>query len=381
MNRPWPAGLVNAQAARLLLGNYFFAPYLVLYASTVDVSLALLLAVEGFFALLVVLLISPAGRVAARIGPRQALIAGALLQGVGAAVLGLAPSATMFWAVQPLFAAAAVLAMGADTALVAGLLRRAGRAEDFEAGEQAFQSLRLTMTALVLTGASALSLAGLRWTFLATAVAQVAVVLFLLLVPDVRSLSPVDRVVRLRGIRCAPGTLLAMALASAAFTLLLYATPVYFVRAGIGESLVGVAAAGVVLAAVQLPERWSPWASVALAALAAVALGTTWTALVLAAAIVAQAAQARLLPRLHARVADDGVAVVGRNLGLAVLAPLAGVLTAWTGPGGLAVLCAALFVLAGMTAWSVGPARPGPARGGGSTAIVVGVGRGAGPSR
>lgn len=372
MNRPWPAGLANVQAARLLLGNYFFAPYLVLYASTVDVSLALLLAVEGFFALLVALLISPARRVAARLGPRQALIAGALLQGAGAAALGLAPSAPMFWAVQPLFAAATTLTMGADTALVAGVLRRAGRAADFEAGEQAFQSLRLTVTALVLTGASALSLAGMRWTFLATALAQLAVVLILLLVTDIRSLSYVDRPVRLR---CAPGNLLAMVLASTAFTLLLYVTPVYFVRAGIGENLVGVAAAGVVLAAVQLPERWSPWASVALAAAAAVALGTTWTALVLVAAIVAQAAQARLLPR----VADDGV--VARNLGFAVLAPLAGVFTAWTGPGGLAVLCAVLFVIAGMTAWSVVPARPGPARGDGPTAIAVGAGRGAGPSR
>jgi hypothetical protein len=134
---------------------------------------------------------------------------------------------------------------------------------------------------------------------------------------------------------------------------------VYFVRAGFGESLVGVAAAGVALAAVALPERWSPRVSVTLAVLAAVALGTTWAALVLAAAVVAQAAAARLLPALTARVRHDhgaAVAADGRNLGFAVLAPCAGVLAAWTGPGGLAVLCAVLL------AWvAVGPVLAGRA--------------------
>lgn len=346
MNRPWPDGLAKAQAARLLLGSYFFVPYLVLYASTVDISLSVLLAVEGFLALLIVLFGPPVGRLADRIGPRQALILGALLQGGAAALLGLAPSAGMFWAVQPLFAAATALTMRADTALVAGMLRQAGRAADFAAGEQAFQSLRLTATVLVLTAASALSLAGMRWTFLATALAQLAAAVILLCVPDVRAPSDVDsRQARMRGI---PLRLLPMILASTAFTMLVYLTPVYLVRAGFGESLVGVATAGIALAAVALPERWSPRVCVVLAVAAAVALGTTWAALVLAAAVVAQAAQARLLPRAHEAVVT--------NLGFAVLAPLAGVLAMWTGPEGLAVLCALLLVVAGLAGAADGPA-------------------------
>lgn len=343
MNRP--AGLAGAQAARLLLGGHFFVPYLVLYASTVDISLSMLLAVEAFLASLVVLFGAPGGRLAGRIGPRQALVAGALLRGGGAAALGLAPSATMFWAVQPLFAAATVLTTGADTALVAGLLRRAGRAADLGASEQAFQSQRLTATALVLTAASALSLAGMRWTFLATALAQLAAAVILVRVPDIRSPSGVDRLSRSHGLaRGSPAPLLAMVLAGTAFTMLLYLTPVYLVRAGFGESLVGVAAAGVVLAAVALPERWSPRVCVALAAVAALAFGTTWAALVLAAAVVTQAAQSRLA----AGVVDEHAVATGRNLGFAVLAPCAGVLAAWTGPVGVAVLCAALLAVAGV---------------------------------
>ncbi|MFL6121768.1 MFS transporter [Actinophytocola sp.] len=364
-------GLAKVQTARLLLGGYFFVPYLVLYASSVDISLSLLLAIEAFFALLIVLLDLPAGHLADRIGPRQALILGALLQGGAAALLGVAPSAAVFWATQPLFAAATALTMGADAALAAGVQRAAGRADAFEARERVFQSLQLATTALVLTSASALSLIGMRWTFLATAAAQLAAVMVLACTPDVRSPSDVDRVslrVRLRGlargVRGTPGLsvdLVAMILVGTAFAVLLYLTPVYYVRAGLGEGLVGVAAAGVALAAstaaLVLPAQWSLRVSVALAVVAAAALASSWVALVLAAAVVVQAAQARLLPRFRARVLDDlrghgeasamSIVTTSRNLGFAVLAPFVGVLTASTGPGGLAVLCAVLFAAAG----------------------------------
>ena len=364
-------GLGGVQVARLLLGGYFFIPYLVLYASSVDVSLSLLLAIEAFFALLIVLFDLPAGHLADRIGPRQALILGALLQGGAAALLGLAPSAAVFWATQPLFAAATALTMGADAALTAGVLRAGGCADAFETTERAFQSLQLATTALVLTSASALSMIGMHWTFLATAFAQLAAAVILSRVPDVRSPSDEDRIslgVRLRGlvrgVRGTPGLpvdLLAMILVGTAFSVLLYLTPVYYVRAGLSEGLVGMAAAGVALAAaaaaIVLPAQWSLRVSVAAAIVAAAALAATWAAVVLAAAVVVQAAQARLLPRFRARVLDDlrdhgeasamSIVTTSRNLGFAVLAPFVGVLTAWTGPGGLAVLCAVLFAVAG----------------------------------
>jgi predicted MFS family arabinose efflux permease len=362
--------LARTQTARLLLGAYFFVPYLVLYASTVDISLSLLLGIEAFFALLIVLFDLPAGHLADRIGPRQALILGALLQGGAAALLGLAPSAAVFWAAQPLFAAATALTMGADAALAAGVLRDEGREDDFEAAERRFQSLQLAATAVVLTSASALSLAGMRWTFIATAVGQLAAVAILIRVKDVRSPSDVDRITlktRLRGlargVRTTKGLsvdLLAMILVGTAFAVLLYLTPVYYVRSGLGEHFVGLAAAGVALGAaglaLALPKKLR--VTVALAVVAAAALGATWIALVLAAAVVVQAAQARLMPSFRARVLADlrehgeasamSIVTTSRNLGFAVLAPFVGVLTAWSGPSGLALLCAALFAVAGV---------------------------------
>lgn len=362
--------LARTQAARLLLGAYFFVPYLVLYASTVDISLSLLLGIEALFSLLIVLFDLPAGHLADRIGPRQALVLGALLQGGAAALLGLVPNPVVFWAAQPLFAAATALTMGADAALAAGVLRAEGREHDFETAERRFQSLQLAATAVVLTSASALSLAGMRWTFIATAVGQLAAVAILLRVRDVRSPSDVDRITlatRLRGLtrgvretRGLSVDLLAMILVGTAFAVLLYLTPVYYVRAGLDEHVVGIAAAGVALGAagvaLVLPKklRWT----VALAVLAAAALGAVWIAAVLAAAVVVQAAQARLMPSFRARVLADlrehgeasamSIVTTSRNLGFAVLAPFVGVLTAWSGPVGLALLCAALFAVAGV---------------------------------
>ncbi len=371
VRRPWPRHLGAVLVARLLLGGYFFLPYIVLYASSVDISLSLLLLIEAFFALLIVAFDLPAGHLADRIGPRQALVLGGSLQGAAALLLGCVPAAAAFWAAQPLFAAATALTMGADAALAAGVLRRAGRQAEFEPAERMFQSLNLAVTAVVLVSASALSLAGMRWTFVATAAAQFAAAAVLLRVADVRSPSDVDRVplgARLRGlargVRRAPGLrvdLLAMILVGTAFSVLLYLTPVYYVRAGLGEHLVGMAAAGVALgaaaAAFGLGDRWPPRVSVLVAVVAAAALGIESVAVVLVAAVLVQTAQARLLPRFRARVLEDlrehgeatamSIVTTSRNLGFAVLTPFVGVLTARTGPTGLAVVCALLFCVAG----------------------------------
>jgi predicted MFS family arabinose efflux permease len=372
LRRPWPEHLGKVLVARLLLGSYFFLPYIVLYASTVDISLSVLLVIEAFFALLIVLFDLPAGHLADRIGPRQALLVGASLQGAAALLLGVVPSAVAFWAAQPLFAAATSLTMGADAALAAGMFRRAGRHAEFEAGERLFSALNLAVTAAVLVSASALSLAGMRWTFIATTGAQFAAVLVLSRVADVRSPSDADQVTlgrRLRGlvagVRRAPGLpvdLVAMILIGTAFSVLLYLTPVYYVRAGLNEHLVGVAAAGVALgasaAAFAVPHRLPLRLTVVLAVVAAAALGFESAAVVLVAAVLVQAAQARLVPRFRARVLDDlrehgeasamSIVTTSRNLGFAVLTPFVGILIAWTGPAGLAVLCGALFAAAGL---------------------------------
>jgi MFS family permease len=372
VRRPWPEHFGRVLAARLLLNSYFFLPYIVLYAATVDISLSVLLAIEAFFALLIVLFDLPAGHLADRIGPRQALLVGGAVQGAAALLLGVAPGAVTFWAAQPLFAAAMSLTMGADAALAAGVFRRAGRHPEFESGERLFSALNLAVTAAVLVGASALSLAGMRWTFIATTGAQFAAVLVLSRVADVRSPSDAERVTfgrRLRGIaagvRRAPGLpvdLFAMILIGTAFSVLLYLTPVYYVRAGLSEHLVGVAAAGVALGAsaavFAVPHRLPLRVSVLVAVIAAAALGFESAAVVLLAAVLVQTAQARLMPRFRARVLEDlrdhgeasamSIVTTSRNLGFAVLTPFIGILIGWTGPAGLAMLCAALFAGAGL---------------------------------
>ncbi|HSZ31294.1 MAG TPA: hypothetical protein VK784_16245 [Pseudonocardiaceae bacterium] len=72
--RPWPAGLTRALVARLLLGSYFFVPYIALYAMSLRIPLGTILVIEALFALLTVLFDLPAGHLADRMGARQVLV-------------------------------------------------------------------------------------------------------------------------------------------------------------------------------------------------------------------------------------------------------------------------------------------------------------------
>jgi MFS family permease len=372
--RPWPAGLTRVLVARLLLGSYFFVPYIALYAMSLRIPLGTLLVIEALFALLTVLFDLPAGHLADRMGARQVLVLGALLEGIAALLLGGLPHAAVFWAVQPLFAASQSLTMGADVALASGVLRVAGRLAEFEAEEQLYQSLRLATMAVVLVSSSALSLVALRVPFLATGLAQLGAVMVLLTVPDVRSQSDIgpERLPlwdRLRGLvtsarRSAglPIDLVAMILTGTAFFVLLYLMPVYFVGSGINEHLIGVCAAGVALAAAAashlLPGQWTLRVTVTLAVLASAALGTEFIPVIVVAAVIIQSAQARLLPRYQARIMADlqghgeatamSIVTTSRNIGFVVLAPFIGLLTARLGSTGLSLACAALFLLAGL---------------------------------
>lgn len=372
--RPWPAGFARVLTARLLLGSYFFVPYIVLYGESLRISLGTLLAIEAVFALLTVLFDLPAGHLADRLGPRQALVLGALLEGTAALLLGGLPHATVFWSVQPLFAAAQALTMGADAALAAGVLRAAGRSSEFEAAERTYHSLQLATTAAVFGGASALSLLALQAPFVATGLAQLGAAVMLLTVPDVRSESdsgPERVPLRARlfglvnGVRrsaALPVDLISIILAGTAFSALLYLMPVYFIRSGINEHLIGVCAAVVALAAAAgsylLPGGWSLRVTVAVTVVASAVLGTEFIPVVVVAAVVIQFAQARLLPRYKARIMADlqghgeatamSIVTTSRNIGFAILVPFIGLLTAQLGPTGLSLACAALFLIAGL---------------------------------
>lgn len=371
---PWPAGFSLVLAARLLMASYFFLPYIVLYAQSIEIPLGTLLVIEAIFALLVVLFDLPAAHIADRLGARQVLLVGTLLEAAASLLLGGLPHAAVFWAVQPLFAASQAMTMGADAALAAGVLRVAGRSAEFEQAEGLYQSLRLATTAAVLVGASALAMVSLRVPFLATGAAQLGAAAVLLMVPDVRSESDggPERIplhARLRGlataVRRSSGLsvdLTALILAGTSFSILLYLMPVYFVRSGVSEHLVGVAAAVVALAAAGISRllsgRWRLRFIVALAVVASVVLGVRYILLVGVAAVVIQCAQASVLPRYQARIMTHlrsqgeatamSTVTTGSNIGFVVVAPLMGLLTVRIGLVGLGLACASLFLVAGL---------------------------------
>lgn len=374
LGRPWPAGFPQLLVARLLLASYFFVPYIVIYASSIGIGIGTLLAIEAVFALLVVLFDLPAAHLADRLGARQVLILGALLEAAASLLLGGLPHAVVFWAVQPVFAAAQAMTMGADAGLAAGLLRIRGRADEFEAAERLYQSLRLVTTAAVLGGASALSLIALRVPFLVTGVVQLGAAAVLFAVPDVRSASDTgpERMsmrTRLRGLASAvrrtsglPADLAALILTGTAFSVLLYLMPVYFVHAAVSDHAVGVISAVVALAAALLSHflsrRWRLTLTVALAVAASALLGVRYILIVVAAAVIIQCAQADVVPRYQARIMARlrnlgeatamSTVTTGRNVGFVIVAPLLGQLAARLGLAGLGLACAALFLAAGL---------------------------------
>jgi predicted MFS family arabinose efflux permease len=264
------------------------------------------------------------------------------------------------------------MTMGADAGLAAGLLRVSGRAADFESAERLYQSLRLAATAAVLAGASALSLVALRMPFLATGAAQLGAAAALFAVPDTRSESDTgpSRLplrTRLRELAAAvrrtgglSADLAALILTGTAFSILLYLMPVYFVRSGASEHMVGVIAAAVALAAALLTHflsrRWPLGLTVALAVAASALLGVRYILVVAAAAVVIQCAQAGVLPRYQARIMTRlrnlgeatamSTVTTSRNVGFVIVAPLLGQLAARLGLAGLALACASLFLAA-----------------------------------
>lgn len=387
LRRPWPAGFSRVLAARLLMSGYFFVPYIVLYAESLRIRLGLLLVIEAIFALLTVAFDLPAGHLADRIGPRRALIIGTALEGSASLLLGGIPHALMFWAVQPLFAGSQALVMGADAALAAEVLRRAGREAEFEAAERVFQSSSLAANAVVLLSASLLSLLTLRAPFLATGMVQLIAALIFCTVPNVpaterQGAHRIPLLARMRGladgVRRTPGLpvdLATMILTGTAFSVLLYLMPVIYVTSGVNVHLVGAVSALVALvaagAASILPGEWPLRVSVMVAVVAAGVLATKIAVIVIIATVLLQAAQARLLPRYRARVLSDlkghgeatamSVVTTTRNIGFAVLAPAIGVFTDWSGPRGVSALCAGLFLIAGLAMSARMSLRPVPA--------------------
>lgn len=387
---PWPAGFSRLLSARLLLAACFFVPYIVVYARSLGIALGTLLVIEAVFALLTVLFDLPTAHLADRLGARQVLVLGALMEASAALLLGAFPHAVVFWAVQPLFAAAQAMTMGADSALAAGLLRQAGRPEDFQRAEQLYQLTRLATTAVVLLGASALSLLALRAPFLASGVAQLGAAALLLTVPDVRSQSDsgperIPLAARLRGLGAAvrassvlTADLAALILTGTAFSVLLYLMPVYLLHAGVSTYLLGLVYAVVALAAAGIAHffsgRWPLRITVAAAVVAASVLAIRYVLVVVIAAVLIQTAQASVLPyyqsRLMSHLRGQGEATAmssvttACNIGFVLVAPLMGLLVARFGAARLSLGCALLFLAAGLVmsvrprAFAVAAANP-----------------------
>jgi MFS family permease len=122
----------------------FQAVYFVYYAERAGLSLAVILALQSFNTALRAGLDLPFGALADRVSRRLCLVAasGAIL--LGAAVLLAWPSLPGAWIAETVFAFAAALRSGADSALLHDALRTAGRLEEYPHAEsrgQAFASL------------------------------------------------------------------------------------------------------------------------------------------------------------------------------------------------------------------------------------------------
>ncbi len=122
----------------------FQAVYFVYYGRRAGLSLAVILALQAYSTAVRASLDLPFGALADRASRRLCLVASSSGIFLGAAVLLLWPSLAGAWMAESLFAVAAALRSGADSALLHDTLRALGRAEEYPRAEsrgQAFASL------------------------------------------------------------------------------------------------------------------------------------------------------------------------------------------------------------------------------------------------
>jgi len=122
----------------------FQAVYFVYYGERAGLSLATILALQSFNTGLRATLDLPFGALADRVSRRLCLVAASSGIFLGAAVLLVRPSLAGAWVAETLFAVAAALRSGADSALLHDTLRAHGRSEEYPSAEsrgQAFASL------------------------------------------------------------------------------------------------------------------------------------------------------------------------------------------------------------------------------------------------
>lgn len=362
---------------RIISKSYFFVPYIVLYAVHLGLSLGVLLTIEAIFSILIVVFDLPAGHLADLIGPRQALIAGVVLEAVASLLLGGIANQAIFWIVQPLFAAAAALTQGADAGMSEIILRYDNAQQDFEKGEQVFQKLILVWTAVVYGISSALSLVSLRLPFIVTGVVQLLCMIGLLTVPNLRSVSTLRVDINQPSIRSRATSiiniihansglrvdLLAMVAAGTGFSVILYLLPIFLITSGSSDSDVGVIQSAVAIGAAIVVHRLGLNSDLrvagTIAIVAAFLLGVKFLPIVVIAAIFLQASRAKILPRFRERILiemrDCGEATAmsivstSMTIGFAILAPILGVLTSLLTPSGLAVITGLLFLFSTLT--------------------------------
>ncbi len=360
--------------SRTLLSVVFFLPYIVIFGRSIGLSIATLLLVEAFFALLIVAIDIPTGHFADRIGPRQAVILGGLLQSSAAILLGVFPEAAVFWGVQPLFAAGAALSGGADSALTYGLLSKFRLQNEFERYEGTLYRITLIVAAVSLLSSSLMVNVSLQLPFIATGVVQLMGTVLLLGIPNIRTQKKIHTS---RGLKRQFGSLIhelashsglrrdliTMISTGTAFSVLLYLLPIYYQNAG--ATLISIGAiSSLVMTLAAFASRLSGTrigirVTLVTSAFSSVILGVPNLPLVIIGAVVLQTCQVRLVSRYKSRMAT-GFDTVGEStslslvtsatsIGFAIIAPGLGLVASSFGTNLLLVVCSILFVVAALS--------------------------------
>lgn len=174
MNRPPERAIASYYLYQAVASCSFFSPiFYVYYQERVGLAAATVLWLQSYYLAVRALLDVPLGALADRYSRRACLVAYALGQAAGAAVLVGAPTAAAVVAAETIFAAAAAVKSGADSALLFDGLKAAGRLDLYPRAESRAQAVVSLVSGATAILGGLLAARDLRLPYVATVIAAI----------------------------------------------------------------------------------------------------------------------------------------------------------------------------------------------------------------